>query len=61
VLDLSRPNVGIRATPAAVLAAARASSYVTVFTDATVVVLRSPDYSGPSSECAPLGRGREDG
>jgi hypothetical protein len=44
-----------------VLAAARASSYVTVFTDATVVVLRSPDYSGPSSECAPLGRGRKDG
>jgi uncharacterized membrane protein len=59
VLDLSRPNVGVRATPAAVLAAARAAKYVTVFTDGTVLVLRSPDYAGPSSECAPLGRGRE--
>jgi uncharacterized membrane protein len=60
VLDLSRPNVGVRATPAAVLAAARAAGYVTVFTDGTVLVLRSPDYAGPSSECAPLGRGRGD-
>ncbi len=59
-LDLSRPNVGVRATPAAVLAAARAARYVTVFTDGTVLVLRSPDYAGPSSECAPLGRGRGD-
>jgi uncharacterized membrane protein len=58
VLDLSRPNVGVRAAPAAVLAAARARRYVTIFRDGTVLVLRSPDYAGPSSECGPLGRGR---
>jgi uncharacterized membrane protein len=58
VLDLSRPNVGIRATPAAVLAAARAAGYVTVFSEGTVLVLRSPGYSGPSDVCGPLGRGK---
>jgi uncharacterized membrane protein len=57
VLDLTRPNVGTRATPAAVLAAARASGYLTVMRDGPVLVLRSPDYSGPSAKCAPLGRG----
>lgn len=58
VLDLSRPNVGVRAAPAAVLAAARASGYLTVYSDGPVLVLRSPTYAGPSSECAPLGKGR---
>lgn len=59
VLDLSQPNVGVRASPATVLAAARAGRYVTVFTDGPVLVLRSPDYAGPSKECAPLGPGRD--
>lgn len=58
VLDLSRPNVGFRATPAAVLAAADTAGYARVFRDGPVLVLRSPDYAGPSSECAPLGKGR---
>ena len=57
VLDLTRPNVGTRATPAAVLASARAGGYVAVFTDGPVLVLRAPAYSGPRTECAPLGRG----
>jgi len=58
VLDLSQPNVGLRATPAAVLRAARASGYVTVFSAARVRVLRAPTYAGPSTDCAPLGPGR---
>jgi uncharacterized membrane protein len=61
VLDLSRPNVGFRATPAAVLAAARAARYVTVFREGSVLVLRAPDYAGPSDDCAPLGPGRAPG
>jgi uncharacterized membrane protein len=58
VLDLSRPNVGYRAVPAAVLAAARRSGFVTVFSDGPVIVLRAPHYAGPSAECAPLSGGR---
>jgi len=59
VLDLSQPNVSVRASPTEVLAAARAASYVTVFEQGSVLVLRSPDYAGASGACAPLGRGRE--
>ncbi|MDQ2748393.1 MAG: DUF2079 domain-containing protein [Actinomycetota bacterium] len=58
VLDLSKPNVGLRASPAAVLAAARAGKYVTVHAEGSVLVLRAPDYTGPSDDCAPLGPGR---
>jgi len=58
VVDLSQGNIGIRATPAAVLRAARAGGYVTVFSEGHVRVLRAPNYAGPSRECAPLGKGR---
>lgn len=61
VLDLSRPNVGFRAAPAAVLAAARAAGYVTLFSHGRVLVLRSPAYASPSTECTPLGSGRPPG
>lgn len=58
VLDLSAHNVGRRAAPTAVLSAARGAGYLTVLSDQFMLVLRSPDYAGPSSECAPLGKGR---
>ena len=57
VIDPSVPNVASRPAPPVVLAAARASGWVTIFSEGPTVVLRSPTYAGPSAKCAPLGRG----
>jgi uncharacterized membrane protein len=44
-------------TPLDVLIKATQAHYRVVFTSHSFVVLRSPTYSGPSSQCAPLGPG----
>ena len=57
-LDLTQPDVGnFGPSPASVLDAARAAGYVQVFAHNQVVLLQSPRYAGPSSECGPLGTG----
>jgi hypothetical protein len=59
VLDLSEDNVGnFGPAPAAVEARARAAGYISVFRQGSMLVLRSPHYAGPSSQCRPLGPGR---
>ncbi|SOD71927.1 predicted membrane protein DUF2079 [Jatrophihabitans sp. GAS493] len=60
-LDMSVRDVGGNppaATPQSVYAAAIARGYKPVFTDGSMVVLQSPDYSGPTPECRPLGVGK---
>jgi uncharacterized membrane protein len=59
VLDLSEDNVGnFGPTPQAIEQRALAAGYVDVFGQGSMVVLRSPDYAGPSPQCRPLGLGR---
>jgi hypothetical protein len=41
-----------------VLFGANDEGYRIVLTAGTFLVLRSPDYTGPSSECRPLGPGK---
>ena len=56
---LVAPDVGNNGPrPAAVLAEVQAAGYTQVFRQGDVVILRSPDYSGPSAAYHPLGRGR---
>jgi len=43
--------------PARVLSAALVDGYRVVFTQATLTLLESPTYSGPSAECGPVGKG----
>ncbi|MCL2782279.1 MAG: DUF2079 domain-containing protein, partial [Actinomycetia bacterium] len=43
--------------PDEVLAAVEASGYQRVFHAGSLIVLRSPDYAGPSTACGPLGAG----
>ncbi|SDJ51387.1 Predicted membrane protein [Frankineae bacterium MT45] len=60
-LDLSVRDVGGNppaATPKSVYDAAIAHGYKPVFTDGSMVVLQSPDYSGSTNECKPLGAGK---
>jgi uncharacterized membrane protein len=60
-LDLGAPDVGGNPPapkPGAVLAQARGRGYTVIFRQADFVLLRSPHYTGPSSECRPLGRGK---
>jgi hypothetical protein len=59
VLDLSEDNVGnFGPAPAAVEEHARAFGYTAVFRQGSMLVLRSPHFTGPSSQCRPLGHGR---
>ncbi|HET6209053.1 MAG TPA: DUF2079 domain-containing protein [Jatrophihabitans sp.] len=52
VLDLSQQQVGFQlAAPGVVLSQARAAGFVTVFSQGQLIVLRSPDYTGPSAGC----------
>lgn len=54
VLDLSQQQVGFQlAAPGVVLSQAKATGYQTLFTQGSLIVLRSPDYAGPSSGCRP--------
>jgi len=60
-LDLGVPDIGGNPPapkPGAVLAEARQHGYVQVFQQAKFVLLQSPTYTGPSSECHPLGNGK---
>lgn len=58
VLDLSQVDVGnFGPAPGSVLIEAQAAGYTPVFTQASVVLLRSPHYAGPSAQCGPLGSG----
>jgi len=53
-LDMSQADVGFQLpTPQAVLADVRAKGYVPVFTQGDLIVLRSPDYAGPTPGCNP--------
>lgn len=45
-------------SPIAVLIQMQSENYTIVFRDGPYLVLRSPDYTGPSSACAPLGPGK---
>jgi hypothetical protein len=57
-LDLSQKDVGnFGPKPAEVLAQDEIAGYQIVKTAGPLVLLRSPDYAGPSSECHPLGSG----
>jgi uncharacterized membrane protein len=47
--------------PHAVLAEAERLGYMSVFSQSTFVVLRSPDYAGPSAQCHPLAKGKGGG
>ncbi len=47
--------------PHAVLAEAQRLGYTPVFSQSTFVVLRSPDYAGPSAQCHPLAKGKGGG
>ena len=47
--------------PYDVYAEALNNRYRIVFTDGTFVILQSPNYHGPSSQCAPLGSGKPAG
>jgi len=47
--------------PHAVLAEAERLGYTSVFSQSTFVVLRSPDYAGPSAQCHPLATGNGGG
>jgi uncharacterized membrane protein len=54
VLDLGQEQVGFPLdSPQRVLADSRAAGFVTVFTRGNLIVLRSPDYTGPSELCRP--------
>lgn len=53
-LDLSQADVGFELpTPQAILADVRAKGFVTVFRQGELLVLRSPDYAGPTPGCRP--------
>jgi hypothetical protein len=59
LLELSGDDLGSGgATPEDVYAAALQEGYRPVFARDAVVALQSPDYSGPSQECGPLGPGK---
>jgi uncharacterized membrane protein len=59
VLDLSEENVGnFGPAPATIERQARDAGYVEVFSQGSMIVLRSPHYAGPSPQCRPLGGGR---
>jgi len=54
VLDLGQQEVGyLLPTPEQVLAESRTAGFVPVFTRGNLIVLRSPDYAGPSAQCRP--------
>jgi uncharacterized membrane protein len=54
VLDMGQQEVGyLLPTPQQVLADSRAAGFVQVFSQGDLLVLRSPDYTGPSSQCRP--------
>jgi uncharacterized membrane protein len=60
-LDLGAPDIGGNPPapkPQAVLEQAQKQGYTVIFRQAKFVLLRSPHYSGPSSECHPLGKGK---
>jgi uncharacterized membrane protein len=58
VLDLSQKDVGnFGPKPTAVLQTDEIAGYTAVYSVGHFVVLRSPNYAGPSSECHPLGAG----
>jgi uncharacterized membrane protein len=59
VLDLSEDNVGnFGPAPATVEEHARAAGYIAAFRQGSLLVLRSPRYTGPSLQCRPLGHGK---
>lgn len=54
VLDMSQAEVGYPLpSPQYVLGLAQRDGYRTVFSQGPMLVLRSPDYAGPSAECRP--------
>ena len=54
VLDMSQQQVGYPLdTPEQVLADSQAAGFVRVFSQGDLLVLRSPDYAGPSTLCRP--------
>jgi uncharacterized membrane protein len=60
-LDMFAPDTGGNPpapVPYDVYAEALNNHYRIVFTDGTFVILQSPNYRGPSSQCAPLGSGK---
>jgi hypothetical protein len=61
VIDMSAPDTGGNPPapkPITVLFGANDDGYRIVLTAGTFLVLRSPHYTGPSSECRPLGPGK---
>ena len=54
VLDLGQQEVGyLLPTPQQVLADSRAAGFVRCSRQGNLLVLRSPDYTGPSAQCRP--------
>ena len=54
VLDMGQEEVGyLLPTPQQVLADSRKAGFVQVFSQGDLLVLRSPDYTGPSAQCRP--------
>ena len=61
-LDMFAPDTGGNPpapTPDAVYVQAGADGYQVVYRSGTFVVLQSPNYKGPSSDCKPLGPGKQ--
>ena len=60
-LDMGSPDIGGNPPapkPAAVLAQVQKQGYTVIFRQAKFVLLQSPHYTGPSSQCHPLGKGK---
>jgi uncharacterized membrane protein len=60
-LDLAAPDIGGNPPapkPVTVLAQAQRQGYTVIFRQAKFVLLQSPHYTGPSSQCHPLSKGK---
>jgi uncharacterized membrane protein len=58
-LDLNYPDVGnFGPPPKIVLEVVTAYGYTTVYSRSGLILLRSPNYTGPSSACRPFGPGK---